>query len=79
MSRTIVEGFGGSLDVEPSDRRGLTFCCSLPLRSNKDRSGRTVVPAATLVRSMTCRVNRLYMWLMMIRECSIPRFGCLNR
>ncbi|MCY9875603.1 PAS domain S-box protein [Vibrio natriegens] len=44
MSRTIVEGFGGSLDVEPSDRRGLTFCCSLPLRSNKDRSGENSGP-----------------------------------
>ncbi|MCF7480722.1 PAS domain S-box protein [Vibrio sp. J1-1] len=44
MSRTIVEGFGGSLDVEPSDSRGLTFCCSLPLRSNKDRSGENSGP-----------------------------------
>lgn len=35
MSRTIVEGFGGSLDVEPSNRKGLTFCCSLPLCSNQ--------------------------------------------
>lgn len=39
MSRTIVEGFGGSLDVESSDSRGLTFCCSLPLCNNKDRLG----------------------------------------
>ena len=44
MSRTIVEGFGGSLDVEPSTNRGLTFCCSLPLCSNKDRLGENSDP-----------------------------------
>ncbi|MBR9874482.1 MAG: PAS domain S-box protein [Vibrionaceae bacterium] len=44
MSRTIVEGFGGSLDVEPSNKRGLTFCCSLPLCSNKDRLGESSDP-----------------------------------
>nr|WP_321386000.1 ATP-binding protein [uncultured Vibrio sp.] len=44
MSRTIVEGFGGSLDVEPTTNRGLTFCCSLPLCSNKDRLGENSDP-----------------------------------
>ena len=44
MSRTIVEGFGGSLDVELSTNRGLTFCCSLPLGRNKDRLGENSDP-----------------------------------
>lgn len=37
MSRTIVEGFGGGLDVESSNGVGLTFCCWLPLRSNTEK------------------------------------------
>ncbi|MDV6252288.1 ATP-binding protein [Vibrio sp. EA2] len=46
MSRTIVEGFGGSLDVEPSTNKGLTFCCALPLCSNKERLGENSDPSS---------------------------------